>query len=159
MEKVITTALLIIASVIGAIALTNAYLPAVSRSSGAILVSSAGVAERVKTDVAIVFATGVTSATEVRFWAKNVGVQEVKAIDKGDLFLTTPSEIKRIAYNASCASAAPECWSYTLEGGAASWVQATTIKVTVRLNTLPAGQYTIKFVVPNGVSAEKVFSV
>lgn len=159
MDKVITTALLIIASVIGAVALTNAFLPAVNRGSGAILVSSAGVAERVKTDVAIVFASGNAAAVEVRFWAKNVGAQEVKAIDKSDLFLTTPSEIKRITYNASCAIAAPECWSYAFEGGATAWVQATTIKVTVRLNTLPAGQYTIKFVVPNGASAEKVFSV
>jgi hypothetical protein len=159
LDKVITTALLIIAGVIGAGALTSAFLPAVNRSSGAILVASAGVAERVKTDVAIVFAAGNPAANDVRFWAKNVGAQEVKAIEKSDLFLTTPSEIKRITYNASCAVAAPECWSYTFEGGATAWTQATTIKVTIRLNTLPAGPYTIKFVVPNGVSVEKVFSV
>lgn len=159
MDKVITTALLIIASVIGAVALTSAFLPAVNRGTGAILVSSAGVAERIKTDMTIVFATSNAAAVEVRLWAKNVGAQEVKAIDKSDLFLTTPAEIKRIAYNASCASAAPECWSYTFEGGATAWLQATTIKVTIRLNTLPAGQYTIKYVAPNGVSAEKVFSV
>lgn len=159
MDKVITTALLIISSVIGAVALTNAFLPAVNRGSGAILASSAAVAERVKTEVSIVFAAGVPTPNEARFWAKNVGTQEITAINQSDLFLTTPVEIKSIPFNASCATAAPECWSFTFEGGATAWSRTATIKVTVRLNTLPTGQYAIKFVVPNGVSAEKVFSV
>jgi flagellar protein FlaG len=158
-DKAITTALLVIASVVAAIAVTNAILPAVNRGTGALLVSSAGVAERVRTDVAIVFSAGNTATNEIRFWAKNVGTQEVKAIDKSDLFLTTPTEIKRITYNASCAAAAPECWSYAFEDGATVWVQPTTIRVTVRLSTLPSGQYTLKFVSPNGVLVEKIFSV
>ena len=159
MEKAITTALLVIASVIAAIALTNSVLPAVHRSTGAVLTSSAEVAGRVKTDLSIVFASGNTSTTEITFWAKNVGLQEIKATDKSDLFLTTPSTIKRIDYVAACSGGSPDCWSYAFEGGATDWIQATTIKVTVRLNTLATGQHTVKLVVPNGVSVEKIFSI
>ena len=159
MEKAITTALLVIASVIAAVALTNSVLPAVSRGSGAVLSASAQVAARVKTDLTIVFASGNTSSTEIYFWVKNVGVQEIKALDKSDLFLTTPSTIQRVAYDSSCASASPDCWSFAFEGGATAWLQADTVKVTVRLSSLATGQHNLRFVVQNGVSTEKVFSI
>jgi flagellar protein FlaG len=159
MEKAITTALLVIASIIAAIALTNSVLPAVGRSTGAVLTSSAEVAGRVKTDLSIVFASGNTSSTEITYWTKNVGLQEILGADKSDLFLTTPTVIKRIDHLASCSSESPDCWSYSFEGGATNWIQATTIRVSVRLITLTTGQHTVRFVVPNGVSAEKVFSI
>ena len=159
MEKAITTALLVIASVIATIALTNAVIPAVQRGSGAVLAASSEVAGRVKTDLSIVVASGNTSSTEINVWVKNVGVQEVQAIDLSDLFLTTPTTIGRIDYSATCASDSPDCWSYAFEGSATAWIQATTIKVTVRLTTLATGQHTIKFVVPNGASIEKIFSI
>ena len=153
MDKTITTALLIIASVIAAVALTNAILPAVSRGSSAVLTSSQGVADRVRTDLSIVFAGGDTADTRIDVWIKNVGTERVDGIDSGDLFLTTPSEIKRIPYQTGV-----ENWTYTFETGT-EWVQAITIKVVVELSTLPIGQYIVKYVAPNGAVTEKTFSV
>lgn len=158
MEKAITSVLLVIASVVAAIALTNSILPSVHRGAGAVLSSSSEVARRVKTDMSIIFATGATSTAEINFWVKNVGEQEITAINKSSIFLETPSIIQHVDFDSGCGGASPECWSYAFEGGATAWVQANTIKVTVRLNSLATGQHTLKFVTPNGVSAEKVFS-
>ena len=159
MEKAITTALLVIASVIATIALTNAVIPAVQRGTGAVLAASSEVAGRVKTDLSIVVASGNTSSTEISLWVKNVGVQEVKGADLSDLFLTTPTTIGHIEYSETCASDSPDCWSYAFEGSATAWIQATTIKITVRLTTLATGQHTIQIVVPNGAMVEKTFSI
>ena len=52
MEKAITSALLIIASIIAALALINAVLPAASKSSGALLMANTVAADRIKTDTA-----------------------------------------------------------------------------------------------------------
>ena len=45
MEKAITTALLMIASIIAAMALINAVIPAANRTSGALLTANAAAAE------------------------------------------------------------------------------------------------------------------
>lgn len=163
MDKTVTTALLLIASVVAALALTNAFLPAVSRGSGALLTASAAVAERTKTDIQIVLATDNASANQIFAWMKNVGTEEVKAIDKSDLFLTTPSVVKRFPYATGTDCQAligeDECWTYSLEEGATNWTQTKTIKVTIQLTSVASGVYEIKFIVPNGASAEKEFSV
>ena len=63
MEKVITTALLLIASVIAATALINAVLPAANKSSGALLAANSAAADRIKTDIEIVHASGNDTST------------------------------------------------------------------------------------------------
>ena len=143
----------IIASVIAAVAVMNAVIPAVGRGSSAILQSSAGASSRIKTDIRIVFATGDTGSDQITFWIKNVGLERIKAIDQSDLFLNTPTAVKRIPYNS-----AGENWTYTVENGV-DWVQGVTVKVTVQLTQVTTGLYTIKFIVPNGGSADKEFSV
>ncbi|MBI4282196.1 MAG: hypothetical protein HY672_01745 [Chloroflexi bacterium] len=154
MEKAITTALLLIASVVAAVALINAVYPSVSRGSGALVESSGRAAERVRTDIDIVFATGDTSTNEVVFWVKNVGVESIFKIDESDLFLTTPSGVKRIPY-----SSGTEHWTFSFEGDAQKWTRAVTIKIVVTLTSLPEGLYDIQFTVPNGVMAKKEFSI
>lgn len=154
MEKAITTALLVIASVVAAVALMNAVYPAVTRGSGALLESSGIVAERVRTDIEIVFVAGNTSTNQVTLWVKNVGSETVLGIEKSDLFLKTPTEIKRIPYNSGT-----ERWTYALEDGATNWQKAVTLKVTVDLTSLGTGLYEVRLIVPNGASAEKQFSV
>lgn len=154
MEKAITTALLLIASVVAAVALINAVYPSVSRGSGALVESSGRAAERVRTDIDIIFATGDTSTNEVIFWVKNVGLETIFKVDESDIFLTTPSGVKRIPYNSGT-----EHWTFSIEGEAQQWTKAVTINVVVTLTSLPTGLYEIQFTVPNGVLAKKEFSV
>lgn len=154
MEKAITTALLVIASVAAAVALMNAVFPAVTRGSGALSEASGAAADRIRTDVDIVFAAGNTSNNTITFWMKNVGTETISGIDKSDLFLTTPTTVKRIPYNTGA-----EKWTYTLEDSATAWSQTKTVKVTINLTSVTTGVYEIKFFVPNGTETEKQFSV
>ncbi len=158
MSKVIASALLVIAGVIGAVALTSSFLPAVNRGASSILISSAALAERTKTGASIVFAVADNTNSDIVFWAKNVGAVEIKAIGRSDLFVTTPTGAKFVPFDADCVNQAPDCWSFALEGGATIWDRASSIKVTVSLAALPNGEYGIDLVLPNGVSAEATLS-
>ena len=51
MEKAITSGLLIIASVVAAIALINAVIPALGKSSSALITANAAASDRIKTDI------------------------------------------------------------------------------------------------------------
>ena len=155
MEKAITTAMLVIASVIAALALTNAVLPAMGKSAGALVTANKSAAERIKTDIAIVHATGDDSAGEVTVWIKNIGTQVIKPVKSSDVILTTPTNVLRLPYVTSCAS---ECWNFFIEGGGADWVQTVTVKFTIN-TSMDTGNYNVSVAVVNAVEADKDFSV
>ena len=54
MDKAITTGLLLIASIVAAMALINAVLPAMGKSSGALLSANSAASDRVRTDIEVV---------------------------------------------------------------------------------------------------------
>ena len=62
MDKVITSALLIIASVIAAVALINAVIPAMGKSSSALVAANSDAADRIRTDIAILHVASDTSS-------------------------------------------------------------------------------------------------
>ncbi len=156
MEKAITTGLLIMASVVATIALINAVIPALGKSSGALVSANAAASDRIKTDIEILHATGDTSAKTVTFWVKNIGTTTIKDITASDIFLDTPSSVSRLSYTSGCSS---DCWDYVLEGGATDWKNSETVKFTVTLSSLASGVYSIQLSVFNGVSADKDFSI
>jgi flagellar protein FlaG len=156
-EKTITTALLVIAAVVATVALINAVLPAVGKSSSALSEANSEVADRIKTDVEIVLASGNTTGDVVTFWAKNVGSKSIKPITKSDVFLQTSSSITRIPYTAD--SASNPRWSYTIEGGGSSWDQSVTLKVVIRRSSGTTGLLKVIMSLYNSVSAEKEFSI
>ena len=150
MEKAITTAILLIASIIA----PNAVLPAMGKSAGALVTANKSAAERIKTDIAIVHAAGDATNNEVTVWVKNIGTQSIKAIDASDVFLTTPTNVIRLPYVSGCTS---ECWDYSVEGGG-DWIQAVTVKLTIQ-TSVDTGNYNVSVAVANAVEADKDFSV
>jgi hypothetical protein len=155
MEKVITTALLIIASVAASMALINAVLPALGKSSSALVTANKAAAERIRTDIDIVHATGDTGANTATVWVKNIGPQVIKVISNSDVFLTKPSSVVRLPYGDGCSA---NCWDYTIEGGNSDWSQAVTVKFTL-YTSMAVGTHTISIGVFNAVSASKDFSL
>ena len=155
--KTITTALLVIASIVATMALINAILPATGKGTGALLTANTSAADRIKTDVEIVFASGNATGDEITFWAKNVGSIPIKPISDSDIFLTTPSSVTRIPYTGSAAQ--DPRWEYTIEGGQSDWTKAVTIKVTLHLQTGSTGLHTVKMLLYNAVTGEKEFSI
>ena len=156
MEKAITSGLFILASVVASIALINAVIPALGKSSGALVSANAAASDRIKTDIEILHATGDTSAKTVTFWVKNIGATTIKDITASDIFLDTPSSVSRLAYTSGCSL---DCWDYELEGGATVWKNSETVKFIVTLSSLESGVYPIQLSVFNGVSADKDFSI
>lgn len=156
MEKSITTGLFIIASVVAAIALINAVIPALGKSSSALITANANASDRIKTDIEIIHATGDTSAKTVTVWVKNIGTTTINDITASDIFLDTPSSLSRLSYTAGCVS---DCWDYALEGGATAWKNTETVKFTLTLSSLGTGVHSVRISVFNGESADKDFSI
>ena len=160
MDKAITSGLLIIASLVAALALINAVLPAMNKSSGALVAANAAAADRIRTDIEIIHVatdTGAVGEDQIVVWVKNIGVKKIDPITSSDVFLDTPSGVKRLAYDAS---GAVESWNYTVENGA-DWTQAVTVKMTLHLSdgSVSSGGYSVTVNVANAVSAAKDFSV
>ena len=155
MEKVITTSLLLIASVIAATALINAVLPAANKSSGALLAANSVAADRIKTDIEIVHASGNDTSNKITLWVKNIGTKNIVPISASDVILITPSDVLRLPYVSGCSS---ECWDYFIEDSGSDWKQSVTVKFTLS-TSVTTGVYTITLSVVNGVSAVKDFSV
>ena len=157
MDKVLVTTLLTMAAVVAAVMVVNTMLPALGRSTSAVLSSSSAAAERLKTDTEIIHVATDTSGDPdiVYAWIKNVGAAEITAIDSSDLFFKTSTTFDRLSYNASCGS---DCWSYSIEG-ATDWDPGVTIKITINLSASLSGDYLVRFVTHNAVVAEKEFTV
>ena len=157
MEKVITTTLLAIASIVAALALINAVLPALGKSSSALATANKKTAERIKTDIDVIHATGDTAGT-VTVWVKNVGNQVIRSVKDSDVIITKPSAaggVKRLSYVSGCSS---ECWDYTIEDSTPAWSTAVTVKFTLT-TSVSTGSYSVSVAAPNGVNASKDFSV
>ena len=141
-------------------ALVNAVIPAVGRSSGALLTANTAASERIKTDIDVVLAYGDTVSDQIVFWPKNVGTETIAAIDQSDVFLESPSATVRIPHWNGEGLSPPDYWVYALENGS-TWTQAVTAKVTLHMvaTKVATGVHTVKMAVPNGVSAEKEFGI
>ena len=159
MEKTIATVIMIIASVVATVAVINAVIPAVGKSSAAILGANSATADRIKTDVEILFVSGDSSTDQIVFWVKNVGTKTIRPISDSDVFLTTPTSVLRVPYTGS-APVDPR-WDYIIEGGETVWTQAVTVKVTVHLQSggVSTGLHKVSMAVYNAVSDEKEFGV
>ena len=159
MDKAITSGLLIIASIIASIALINAVIPAMSKSSGALVTANSEAADRIRTDIEVIHVASDTSGDpdQVIVWVKNIGLNTITSIDSGDVFLTTPTEVKRLSYGSASGS---EYWDYSIEG-ATEWTQTVTVKMTLYLTngSVTAGGYNVIVNVYNSVNASKDFSV
>ena len=160
MGNAITTGIMIIASVVASIALINAVLPAVGDSSGALSAANASAADRIRTDIEIIHVAAdpaVGGEDQVLVWVKNIGSKKIAPIESSDIFLTTPTSVKRLSHGSG---SGPEYWDFIVENGT-DWTQAVTIKITLHLadGSVTAGAYTISVAAYNAVSATKDFSV
>lgn len=152
----ITTSMLIIASVIAVVALINAVLPSVNGMSRSYTSVAQDMENEVKTDVDIIFITA--QENNVSMWVKNVGSNHVPLsyIEFSDIFITSSSNYWHPDYGSNSSPS----WNYTMENGNGdSWDAGETIKITIELDEdLPDDTYELKFVLYNGVSESDIFS-
>ncbi len=151
--------MLTIAAIVAIVAVVNAVLPSVSRTSGALISASGAVEDRIASQVEIVHATGQTASPNADVWVKNTGAATVEPVTRVDVFFGPQDNFQRITYGADSSCTAP-CWYYTLEN-AVTWEPTATLHVTVKTsaNLSSSTTYYVKIVTPNGISDSKFFTV
>ncbi len=150
--------MLTVAAIVAVVAVTNAVLPSVGRTTGALISTSGVVQQRIASQIEIVSATGQNGNPDASVWVKNIGASTIDPINRTDLFFGPTGNFHRVPYGgAGCAA---PCWEYTLVN-ATSFEPTATLAVTVHTGAnLSTGQtYYVKIVTPNGVDDSKYFTI
>ncbi len=158
MEKAIATVILTVAGITAIVAVLNALMPAISRTSGSLVASADSVDSRISTQIEIIHAVGTDASPTVDTWTKNVGAVAIAPISRVDVFFGTASSFLRVPYGGpSCIA---PCWDYTIENDTV-WNPTATLKVTLTLdyNLVAGTTYFFKIVAPNGINEARFFTV
>jgi len=150
--------MLTIAAIVAIVAVANAVLPSVDRTSGALISASGAVQDRIASQISLINATGQNGDPNAKVWVKNVGSSTITPLTSVDVFFGPSSNFQRIPYGGSGCTA--PCWEYSFETGT-TWVPTATLLITVHTGTnLATGTtYYVQVVTPNGISDSKTFTV
>lgn len=170
MDKTITTALLIVISMVMAIMLFNVAYPAIVEGGDALGSMANQTQDRLRSQVNIIHATAELDSSgwwqdtdfnglfDVFTWVKNTGSRRLTGLDRLDVFMGPEGNFARIPHQSEAGGAYPH-WTWQLEN-ATEWNPTATLRITVHYQTpLAAGRYYMKVVLPNGVDSEYFFSV
>lgn len=153
MDKVLVTVLLIIGGVVCCMVVINAVFPAITESTGAIADATGKIDDRIRCKVEIIETSD--SGNDVFVWIKNVGATRIGAINSSDVFFGLEGNFARIPYGE--AGSTKPYWNYIIENGS-TWQPTATIKITIYLTGAPSGSYYFKFVLPNGIADQDIYS-
>ncbi|MBP2029982.1 flagellar protein FlaG [Methanohalophilus levihalophilus] len=154
-NEVITSALLVIASVIAVVAFVNAILPSVQGMAYSYNSLADDMEVEVTTDMDIIFIS--SQGDNISVWIKNVGSSRIPLshLSMSDFFITSSS----VYWHPNFQDNSTPTWDYTLEnGGGNTWDSGETIMANIELSSLPSDTYNINFVLYNGVSDSDIFS-
>ncbi len=165
MDKVITTALLIVVSVVLALVLFNAAYPAISASGDAIASMANRANERLRSQIVIVHAASELDSADTWYdangnglfdvfvWVKNVGDIRISPLSSLDVFFGPEGNFTRILPQENAAGRYP-FWTSSVDG-VTDWVPTSTLCITIHyLAPLSPTRYLIKVTIPTGISAE-----
>lgn len=151
-REVITNALLVIATVVAVSIFTTAMIPSVRDMSNTYYSLTSKLGERVGTDIKIIFVEVTDSS--VTFWVKNVGSKKIAVplLNLSDVFIVSNSTAYHYTLSDSNVS-------YTIENGDGDnyWEDGETLRVDVSVS-LANGDYTLTFVLYNGIEDSEIFS-
>lgn len=150
--------MLTIAAIVSIVAVVNAVLPSVSRTSGALISASNVVEDRIASQIEVVHATGQDADPNADVWVKNTGAATVSAVDRVDVFFGPDGNFQRIAQGTAGCTA--PCWEYEIENSD-RWEPTATLHIIIHADTnLATGTtYYVKVVTPNGIADSKFFTV
>jgi|TARA_B100000686_G_C16802104_1_gene986873 archaellum component FlaG (FlaF/FlaG flagellin family) len=161
LDKVIVTALLVIAGVTAAGLVMTTLTPIVGSSSQSVVESQRDLAQQIETDVEITAVHAPPNTpTLVRAWIKNVGSTEVSFLDQADIYISSIDKSKFVVLchnNATC----PGSWVAKKKDGTDKtgyWIEGETIEIAVTLsdaNQLESAvkTYNFEFNTANGIKS------
>ncbi|MBX3065027.1 MAG: hypothetical protein U0528_05805 [Anaerolineae bacterium] len=170
MDKIITTVMLIVISMMMALSLFNTAYPAVIEGADAISNMVSRSEDRLRTEIVIIHTAGELDSNGVWqdtnddndfnafLWVKNTGSTTLNVIAQTDLFFGPETDFGRIPNQATAGGIYPY-WTGDVEGGG-SWVPGATLRITIHY-TLPlsSGRYFARVTLPNAVSASIVLGL
>lgn len=160
-QEVMSSALLMIATIIAAVALINAVFPSIYGMSGSITTMTSNVNDRMKCDIKFVYETN-DQYNNLTAWIKNTGKVQILVtnFNNTDVFFGEVGTVmKRAVLNGT---SAPN-WTYTIENddGNGRWDSGETLRINITSDqTFKAGRdYKVRVVLYNGVFCEDYFTV
>ncbi len=170
MDKAITTAFMIIVSVVVSVMVFNSVYPAVVEGSAALTSMQSRMDGRMKSQIEIVHVSGELDSLgnwqdsngdghfSTLIWVKNVGSLRIAAVSEVDVFFGPEGNFVRIPYIDDAAGGFPY-WDSSVEN-AAQWDPTGTARITIHDSSpRPRGRYFIKVVLPNGLSDDDFFGM
>lgn len=167
MDKVITTVLLIVASMIMAVSLFNVAYPAIVEGGDAIASMTDRADERIRSQIMIIHATAewqngapqdlnANGDIEAFVWVKNIGDTRISAVERVDVFFGKEGNFARIPHASESTSGT--YWQATVDN-ASEWSPTATLRITIHNASLQAGRQFIKIVAPSGVTDDYFWSL
>ena len=151
-KEVITTSLLVIATVVAVTIFAASMLPSVRDLLNAYSSLTNKLNDRVRTDIKIIFIK--VNDTTLTFWAKNIGTNRIplSLLNFSDVFIVSSDSSYHFVFSDSNVS-------YVIENndGDDYWESGETLKVVIDVS-LSSDDYSLIFVLYNGVKTSDVFS-
>jgi flagellar protein FlaG len=156
-SSVTSEAIILIAVVVAAVALSQSFISAVSMIQDKAGASSKAMADKISTSVKIIYAAEVNTTT-ARVWVKNIGtstIHDPNIIDS-DLFFGRPGGFDWYGYSKSGIG-----WSYKVLGDVTEgWRPGETIEIDITsTKVITSGDYYVSYITYNGVKSELYFSI
>ena len=168
MDKVIVTALLVIAGVTAAGLVMTTLTPIIGSSSQSVVESQKDLSQRIQTDFDIT-AVHADSSTSVRAWIKNVGGANISFLEQSDVFVSSTDKTQFVFL---CFEDPVNCtenkWSAFKKDGTTKktgyWTEGETIQLTLSLKDDTASKlvqstktYNFEFATSNGIKSAHQF--
>ncbi len=159
-REVISTSILMIATVVAVTAAIMVILPTVKDLAHSYSSVSGNLNDRVETDMDIIFVkvTNTSTTVNVYFWVKNTGSKrlDMDALKLSDIFITSSSTYLHFTPSDNDVS-------LTIENGDGDnyWEKGETLRVAIQnidATQMPEDEYLLTFVLYNGVKASDYFS-
>ena len=158
MDNVVAIGLLVVATIVSALALINVGVSGVTRGNEALNRANEVAADRMKTRVQIVYSHGDTTTDQIVLYAKNIGKTDLAPVDRCDVFLISPSQGNLLDY-----ASGDDYWTYNImESGGQTpdkWSNGVTVEFTLHMTSLDTGHHTITLITPNGAEIEHELDV
>lgn len=165
MQNVISTAILLIVTIIAASLFTGAALSELYTFENTFKEVGSRNQAILESSITIIGETNESSPNRIIVWVKNIGGTSFQVGGSSnnveqywDVFITFPNgTFFRFPYDAT---AQYDCFNVSLlnGGGTGTWETEETIQLTIYTVTIPSGEYHVSISLPNGVTAQDTFS-
>lgn len=160
-QNVISTAILIIAAVIAAVALINGVFPTIYQMSGSMTTVSDASNDRMRTEIKIICESANQTENSINVYLKNSGDQKVTAAHIGlsDVYFGTGEAMERCSRDGS--SGATWAWSIDGGNGDSTWDPGETLDIWLKTadHDFNVPGQRVKIVLYNGVGDEATFTL